>query len=316
MLRSLLAMRAAPASRPAGSCSTGRRTFFRLTKRLHNALHGAPGDGGPLGRRAAGASTSRCCAANLASSPPGPPGRHRRPARSADRRPRPTAASRRARGWSGAATSGATRRTSRPGRRGTSCVRTSRRADVCVFSRRRVRAGRCRDDARSVSSRRPSTRFRRRTGRCPPTTSRAILAQAGLVDGGCGGPVPASRATTARRATSTARRDLLDGARPPATCPWWCRCRAGTSSKTWRACMRRVRRARRRRGRTARTWCSRARTSPAWPTTPRAPRCSPSAARLASAAARAPRAVHLACCRWTTWRRTPRSSTRCSGTPP
>ena len=33
----------------AGSCSRATPEFFALTKRLHNRLHGAPGDGGPLG---------------------------------------------------------------------------------------------------------------------------------------------------------------------------------------------------------------------------------------------------------------------------
>jgi trehalose synthase len=51
MLRSML-----PYLRGAGldvrwTVITGDAEFFRLTKRLHNLLHGFPGDGGPLGRR-------------------------------------------------------------------------------------------------------------------------------------------------------------------------------------------------------------------------------------------------------------------------
>ena len=43
----------------------GDAEFFRLTKRLHNRLHGAPGDGGPLGE-AERIAYERRCAANAA----------------------------------------------------------------------------------------------------------------------------------------------------------------------------------------------------------------------------------------------------------
>ncbi len=42
---------------------TGDAEFFRITKRLHNRLHGHEGDGGPLGE-AERAAYERCCAAN------------------------------------------------------------------------------------------------------------------------------------------------------------------------------------------------------------------------------------------------------------
>jgi trehalose synthase len=42
---------------------TGDPQFFRVTKRIHNRLHGDGGDGGPLGE-AERASYERCCAAN------------------------------------------------------------------------------------------------------------------------------------------------------------------------------------------------------------------------------------------------------------
>ena len=41
----------------------GDPEFFRITKRLHNRLHGHDGDGGPLGE-AERAAYERCCAAN------------------------------------------------------------------------------------------------------------------------------------------------------------------------------------------------------------------------------------------------------------
>ena len=38
----------------------GDPEFFRITKRLHNRLHGAPGDGGPLGEAERAAYEHRC----------------------------------------------------------------------------------------------------------------------------------------------------------------------------------------------------------------------------------------------------------------
>ena len=53
--------RAAPASTCAGWSSRATPDFFAVTKRLHNFLHGAPGDGGALGRASASSTRrSRC----------------------------------------------------------------------------------------------------------------------------------------------------------------------------------------------------------------------------------------------------------------
>ena len=54
-----------------------------MTKRLHNRLHGYPGDGGPLGD-AERATYEQVLAANLAECSPGSPARHRAAARPAD----------------------------------------------------------------------------------------------------------------------------------------------------------------------------------------------------------------------------------------
>jgi len=57
MLRSLLAYARGAGVDARWVVLDGTPEFFRLTKRLHNRLHGHSGDGGPLG----GASTRRCC---------------------------------------------------------------------------------------------------------------------------------------------------------------------------------------------------------------------------------------------------------------
>jgi trehalose synthase len=66
MLHSLLAYARGAGVDARWAVIPGDDRFFRITKRLHNRLHGAPGDGGPLGRRerehyggATSASTSR-----------------------------------------------------------------------------------------------------------------------------------------------------------------------------------------------------------------------------------------------------------------
>ena len=104
----------------------GDPAFFEVTKRIHNRLHGSPGDGGELGprgarrlRRGAGARTgavrrscngvtSSCCTT------------HRR----SDSRP---SSSPEVRTSSGSATSGSTRRTISRGRHGPSCSTTPAR---------------------------------------------------------------------------------------------------------------------------------------------------------------------------------------------
>ena len=86
----------------------GDPEFFAITKRLHNLLHGDPGDGG-----AAGAAEHDALRGGAASEPRGAASRvvarrHRAAARPADRRPLRRAARDRGRPSSGAATSEAT----------------------------------------------------------------------------------------------------------------------------------------------------------------------------------------------------------------
>ncbi len=49
LLRSLLAYARGAGVDARWVVIEGDRDFFRITKRIHNHLHGAPGDGGPLG---------------------------------------------------------------------------------------------------------------------------------------------------------------------------------------------------------------------------------------------------------------------------
>ena len=113
----------------------GEPEFFAITKRLHNLLHGDPGDGGPLGdARARLLRTGRRRQRRRDARPdrrprhrvaPRPPDRRhgRRPP--GDRRPGRVALSRRARHA----------QRPRPTRRGPSCGPTSNGADAFVFSR-------------------------------------------------------------------------------------------------------------------------------------------------------------------------------------
>ncbi len=78
---------AAPAWTPAGWCSSGDQEFFAITKRLHNRLHGAAGDGGPLGEAEHDALREVPAGQPGADQARGPPERHRAAARPADRRP-------------------------------------------------------------------------------------------------------------------------------------------------------------------------------------------------------------------------------------
>lgn len=55
----------------------GNPDFFKLTKRLHNHLHGAPGDGGPLGRRGTRDLRGRRRCGRPRDGPVDPAGRHR-----------------------------------------------------------------------------------------------------------------------------------------------------------------------------------------------------------------------------------------------
>src|SRR5215216_1211371 len=51
MLRSLIAYARGGGVDSRWVVIEGNEPFFRVTKRLHNRLHGAAGDGGPLGKR-------------------------------------------------------------------------------------------------------------------------------------------------------------------------------------------------------------------------------------------------------------------------
>jgi trehalose synthase len=63
MLRSLIGYTQGGGSTARWMVIEGDGEFFRITKRLHNRLHGHEGDGGPLGD-AARAAYERCCAEN------------------------------------------------------------------------------------------------------------------------------------------------------------------------------------------------------------------------------------------------------------
>jgi trehalose synthase len=63
MLRSLIGYARGGGVEARWVAITGDAEFFRITKRLHNQLHGHEGDGGPLGE-AERAAYERCCAAN------------------------------------------------------------------------------------------------------------------------------------------------------------------------------------------------------------------------------------------------------------
>ena len=99
---------AAPGWTPDGWCCRAIPEFFAITKRLHNRLHGAAGDGGPLGE-AEHAHYEKSLADNLALiRGPDAAGRHRTAARPAVGRPGRGSAGDRVPSWSGAATSAAT----------------------------------------------------------------------------------------------------------------------------------------------------------------------------------------------------------------
>ncbi len=94
MLQSLLAY-----ARGAGidvALGVDRRNdeFFRLTKRIHNNLHGAAGDGGELGERERAVYEDALARTPSELAGPGQPGRRRLPPRPADRRADAPAASR------------------------------------------------------------------------------------------------------------------------------------------------------------------------------------------------------------------------------
>src|SRR5271166_2073869 len=63
MLRSLIGYACGGGSDARWVAITGDSEFFRITKRLHNRLHGSEGDGGPLGE-AERAAYERCCEEN------------------------------------------------------------------------------------------------------------------------------------------------------------------------------------------------------------------------------------------------------------
>src|SRR5271167_2153563 len=66
MLRSLIGYTLGGGSDSRWMAITGDPEFFRITKRLHNRLHGHEGDGGPLGETERTA-YERTCAANAES---------------------------------------------------------------------------------------------------------------------------------------------------------------------------------------------------------------------------------------------------------
>ena len=63
MLRSLIGYARGAGIDARWAVIEGDAEFFRTTKRIHNRLHGHPGDGGPLGD-AERAAYERCCSAN------------------------------------------------------------------------------------------------------------------------------------------------------------------------------------------------------------------------------------------------------------
>ena len=140
----------------------GNRDFFRVTKRIHNHLHGAPGDGGALGRRSARSTSETLLRKRhradrdwsqdgivVTSTTRRPPG-----SRHTSRRPGSAS--------SGAVTSASTIPMNSPGRRGLSSQATWRRP-TRTCSRGRRSPGRASTRRSSGWSRRRSTPSRRRT---------------------------------------------------------------------------------------------------------------------------------------------------------
>ena len=213
----------------------GDPEFFRITKRMHNLLHGSPGDGGPLGQ-AEHDHYRAVLAANLEQLERRVvPGRHRADPRPADRR---------------------------PGRRITPAGRTSRLA----LSRRVRRADRRRAEWGGSSCGRTSSTpnvWSSRDGSTPPhgpTTSRlvvippsidpfsaknvpltadqvaSVLTTVGLLaDGDPDGPVGFTRrdGTPGRvRPIGGPAASCSRPSRRRCGCLWWCRSAGGTGSRT------------------------------------------------------------------------------------
>ena len=211
MLRSLLAYARGRRGRCPLADDRGQRRLLPVTKRIHNHLHGAPGDGGALGeaeraglRADAGESAAELPALVRAGDvvflhdpqtaglvPP-----HRKPG----------AAS------SGAATSASTSRTSSPARPGRSCARYVEDGRRLRLFPRRPMSGRASTPTGSGSCRRRSTPSRRRTRSSLPRRSTRSSARVGLAEpSGGGGPVFTRQDGTPGR-VDRARRADQDGA--------------------------------------------------------------------------------------------------------
>ena len=155
----------------------GDPAFFTITKRLHNRLHGMPGDGGPLGR-ASVRSTSGRLRPTATARRAGRARRHRDAPRPADGGPRFRACEPAARRSCGGATSAWTCRTSSRARPGGSSSRAcSRPTPTC--SRAQPSSGMSSTRRVARSSRRRSTASRPRTRDLLPARVERILVSGG-----------------------------------------------------------------------------------------------------------------------------------------
>ena len=226
---------AAPGSTPAGWSCASRPSSSQLTKRIHNNLHGDPGDGGALGEERARALRARPWPTAPRARPAAAGGRHRLPPRPADRGARRRAKAP-GRTWSGAATSASTSPNElgprawdflRPyveqGRR----LRLLPRASTSGTGSTRERV--CGHPAldRPLLAEEPGARRRRRSRRSSARSGSARRRPGAApafirADGTPGGSSAAPRSSRTRRCPTGAR--------------WSPRSRAGTGSRTRAAC--------------------------------------------------------------------------------
>jgi hypothetical protein len=302
MLESLLAYTSGAGIDSRWLVISGEPEFFRITKRIHNRLHGAEGDGGPARRRRAHAyeaalepnkpalaDTSRPATSSSSTtrSPPGWSPRSRSSTSSS----------------SGGCTSAPTRSRTTSAAPGTSCARTSSPPTPWVFSRDAFAWDGL--DAERTFTIAPSIDvFAPKNEDLDDDEVRAILVAAGLLDG----DAPAPEHAIERRADVLEERPLpADRPDGPAGLALG---RAQGPPRRAQGVRRAHRAAPRRRPRARRPVVEGVSDDPRAPTSSSASRTTGAPCPTTSASAStSPR------CRWTTTTRTRGWSTRCSATP-